>query len=117
MMNKYLLIKLVFGDEIHPDVYDLMLDEYRKASNDMSSYAAELDAELLIGDSVNTYGTGGSFVLVEHNFPLSTADKERLIEIVSRFFVDGEIEGRELQTFNVLSAVRFLQTEGELFKM
>lgn len=116
-MNKYLLIKLVFGAEIHPDVYDLMQDEYRKASDDMSSYAAGLDAELLIEDGVNAYGVGGSFALVEHNFSLNSADKERLVEIISRFFADGEIEGRELQTFNVLSAVRFLQTEGDLFKV
>ena len=94
-----------------------MQDEYQKASGDMHSYAAGLDAELLIEDSVNAYGVGGSFALVEHNFSLNSADKERLVEIVSRFFVDGEIKGRELQTFNVLSTVRFLQIEGDLFKV
>ncbi len=115
-MKKYILIKLIFGEEIHPDVYDLMQEEYKKASGEMDDFAVALGAALLIQDSVNAYGVGHSHALVEHNFSLSRADKERLIELLSRFFVDGEIEKRELKTFNVLSAVRFLQTEGELFE-
>lgn len=116
-MKKYLMIKLVFGEEIHPDVHDLMLDEYEKASNDISDYATALNAELFIEDGVNVYGVGRSYALVEHNFALTHEEKACLVQYISRFFVDGEVKGKKLKTFNVLSAVRFLQTEGELFEV
>jgi len=106
-MAKYLMIKLVFGEEIHPDVYSMMQDEYEKASCDISDYAASLGAKMLIEDTVNVYGVGHSYAVVEHNFPMTKEKKESLVEIISRFFVDGEIEERVLKTFNVLSAVRF----------
>ncbi len=116
-MTKYLMVKLVFGEEIHPDVYSLMQDEYEKACCDIGDYAASLGAKMLVEDSVNVYGTGHSYAAVEHNFPMTREEKESLLEIISRFFVDGAVEARKLKTFNVLSAVRFLQTEGELFEV
>lgn len=120
-MKKYIIIKLMFGEEIHPDVHDLMLDEYEKASQDLNDYAASLGAEMFVEDTVNAHGVGRSYVSIEHNFPMTRDEKEVLIRHVSRFFEDGETEkvGRriELRTFNVLSAVRFLQTEGELFEL
>ena len=114
-MKKYLMIKLVYGEEIHLDVHDLMLDEYEKACNDIGDYADTLGAELLINDSTNVYGEGRSYATVEHNFPLTPAEKDALVQHISRFFVNGEIKRRKLETFNILYAVRFLQTEGELF--
>lgn len=114
-MKKYLIIKLVYGEEINSDVHDLMLDEYEKVCNDIGDYADTLGAELLINDSTNVYGEGRSYATVEHNFPMTQAEKETLVHILSDFFVDGELDGEEIVTHNTLSAVRFLQTEGELF--
>lgn len=116
-MKKYLMIKFVFCEEIHPDVYALMSREYESASREMDNFAAALDAELFVEDTVNFYGAGRSYALVEHNFPLTRAEKDNIIQHISHFFTDGEVEERELKTFNVLSAVRFLQTEGELFEL
>ena len=116
-MKKYLVIKLVYGEELQSDVHDCMLEEYEKACDDISDYAASLDAELLVEDSVNVYGVGPSYAKVEHNFPLTHEEKARLVQYISCFFVDGEVKGENMKTFNVLSAVRFLQTDGELFEM
>ena len=112
---KYLLIKLVYAQEMLGELYDITLDEREKASRAIEEYAAALGAKALFEDTVNQYAFGHSFACVEHNFPMTHEEKDGLIALLAPFFEDGEIDGGTMNTFNVLSAVRFLQTEGELW--
>lgn len=114
-MKKYIIIRLIFNDEILAELHDLMLKEYERLSREITDYAATLGADVFFSDACSTTVCGRSYAEVEYNFPMSSEDKLGLIEYLRGFFVDGEVVGDTMDTHNAITAVRFLKTDGELF--
>lgn len=115
-MKKYIHIKLVFGNAILEELHDLMLDEYENICRDVEVFAAERGALALIEDTVNHISGERSFADVDYNFPMNDEEKRALMGLLARFFVDGELGEEGMEIYPILSAVRFLRTEGELFE-
>lgn len=113
-MKRYIIIKLVFAEEVLSDLHDLMLGEYEKLCLEMKRFSDLLDAEVFFEDGINHTAVGRSFATVEYNFSLGDEEKRELIQLVERFFADGALCKEEMEIFSTLAAVRFLQTDGEL---
>lgn len=116
-MNRYLIIKLIFADEILDDVHDVKLDEYPQISQKIENFANSLGATALFEVNLNYLPIGRPFATVEHNFYLSDDEKVQLISYLREYFYDGEIKYRTMDIFNILSAVRFVKTDGEVFEL
>ena len=113
-MKKYLIINLVFKESVLPELQDLMQDTVKQNCLAIEEFVNSLGAEVLFTDKENTRTFGRSFATVEHNFELSTEQKNKLKTLITEFFIDGELRRKIINTYNTLFAVRFLQTKGEL---
>ena len=116
-MNKYLVIRLVFPDEILDDLHDMKLDEYQEISQKIENYANSLGATVLFEVNVNDLPIGRAFASIEHNFYLSDKEKEQLISYLRKYFWDGKIHYKTMDIYNTLSAVHFLKCDGEVFEL
>ena len=111
---KYIIISLVYSQEIFADVHDLYIEECKSASQQIEKLASEMGAEVYIRESANDRAISSAFATVECNFDMPKECKEKLVEYIKPFFVDGNVLCCTLQEYNSLGAVRFLKTDGEL---
>ena len=117
-MKNYLIITIVYRDEVLADLHDLMLGEYEKTEQQIEEFAASLGAEVFFEESINTIVPNGrGFARVEYNFTMTDEQKKELADLLFPFFADGKLHERSMDTFNTLTAVRFLQTDGQLFEV
>ena len=79
--------------------------------------AREKGVDLFFKDTINDRTLVESFAMVEYNFDINREEKEALIKYITPFFNDGEISRGEMEITNVLTAVRFLQTNGEVIRI
>ena len=117
-MKKYLLIKLVFADEMHSDLHDINLGLYEKLSQDIDKYAESLGAIALL-ESVYNYlpMINRSYACIEYNFDLSDDEKTRIVKYLKGYFDDWYYEDGGMNTYNTLSVVRFLKVDGEVMNV
>ena len=114
-MDKYIIVKLVFGDTMLAEVRDILLEDFEETSQKIVALANEVGSKAYLFDSTNDIATSDSFAMVEHNFPLTQEFKTKLVDLLSNFFKDGDLEYDGFSLYDTLKAVRFLQTDGELF--
>ena len=113
-MNRYIMVELVFSEEVNTSLHDMMLMSYAETSEELCTYMESLGAVMLISDRVNTVVSSRSFATVEHNFPLTPTQKKALTDIIAKYFVDAVIDEDGMSVVPMLYAVRFLETVGEV---
>ena len=116
-MKNYLIIKTVFTDEHLSDVWDLKIDEHHEIAQKIESFADARGAVVLFESVANQMEIGRSFASVEHNFFLSDEEKKLLVSYIYDFFESSEIDYGGMNIYPTLRAVRFLQTNGEIFEI
>ena len=116
-MEKYMIVSLIFEDEILSDLYDIEFDEFQERMRKAIREAKSKGVSLFFRDIVNDRAVTESFATVEYNFDISKEEKDALIKYIAPFFSDGIISRKTMNIINNLRAVRFLQTNGELVRI
>ena len=116
-MTNYLIVKIVFSEEHLCDVWDLKIDEHHEIAQKIECFADEHGAVALFESVANEMDIGRSFASIEHNFYLSDEEKRQLVGYIYGFFEGSYIDGDTMEVYPTLRAVRFLQTNGEIFEI
>lgn len=116
-MNKYIIIELIYGEEVQGDIHDIEIDTIAELCNDIKRSMAKLNVDVFFRETINERAVSDSFALVESNFELTCEKKSELVKQITLFFNDAVIQRNYLNVYNTLSAVRFLKVDGELIKV
>lgn len=113
-MLKYLIVNLFYKENISDDFHDFEIENFKKKCNKAKESAKANGIEMFFSESANDRVISDSFALVEHNFDLTSEEKEKLIAFLTDFFNDCDFSPKGFTKFNTLKAVRFLKVNGEL---
>ncbi len=114
-MEKYVIISFIYDGEIVSDYHDISLDEFEPVCKKAVKQAKQKGVRLFFKEVYNERIIGDSFALVEHNFDLSSQEKADIVDFIASFFYDfANYTKYGCDYVNLLKAVRFLKTDGEM---
>ena len=113
-MQRYIIIRMYRTEEISGDVHDLSIEDCSRRAEELRGWARGLKAALFLADMGSDLAFGDAFAEAEHNYPQNEEQKRERAGMLAPFFRDGTAARGELRIYTIPSAVRFLQTEGEL---
>ena len=116
-MNKYMIINLVYAEEILPEIHDVEAENFAARCEALRKAAAAEGVLVFFRETQNDRAVGESFALVEHNFDISVSEKQALAAYLAPFFEDGDLEGNTIDTKNTLSAVCFSRLDGDVIRI
>ena len=114
-MEKYLVVHLVYGEKLSSEAHDIEGENVDKAVEAIKALGNKLGAHVFFQETGADRVEGRSYAEIEYNFDLSAESKKELMRILPSCFNDMAIRGKGAECFNILSAIKFLRTDGELY--